>query len=222
MSKVEQPRFHDNMTAAEISAALDALELPGRSEEFAAEGVVTATRCSEPELLARAAIRFALRLPAGRDVREVLSELLGAEQGERLIAAWAERGVTINGPVPEVCGFVFFPSSNNRTRARQDADFERAGLAGLADDLEATLVCAALVQKARDAGIDLSDSSVNWPSTAKLADEELDLLTKLRHGMVRTLSGALCVQSGGWLHAHYSHILGFPDFWAAGAARAAE
>ena len=215
--KVEGPIFHDHMTAEEISAALDALVLPGTSD-----GVVTATQCSEPELLAHGAIRFELRLPAGRDVREVLSELLGAEDAEKLIADWAAERVTISGLVPETSVAVFFPNSNSKTRENQEADFKRAGLAGFADDVEATLVCAALVQKARDAGIDLRQCGSEWQATDKLSNQELDLLTKLRDGLVRTSSGALGVDDNGRLRANYYCDYGYPYYWAAGAAPAAE
>ena len=222
MSKVAQPRFHDNMTAEEISAALDALDLPGRSEGFAAEGVVTATRCSEPELLAYGAIRFELRLPAGCEVQEVLSELLGAEEGQGLIAEWRSEGINLSGAVPEMAAAVFFPNSNNKTRRMQKADFKRVGLAGFADDVEATLVCAALVQKARDAGIDLRRGSREWQATDKLSDQELDLLSKLRDGFVRTRSGVLGVVDDGRLRADHCYDGGLSCFWAAAAPLAQE
>lgn len=212
MLEREKPQFHDNMTAAEISAALDALEVPGRSEDVVAARVFTATPCSEPKLLAHGAIRYELRFPAGRDVQEVLSELLGPEDSKQLIAAWGGMNVQICGPVPEMSVAVFFPNSNGKDRKTQKADFKRAGLVMFADDVEMTLVCAALVQKARDAGIDL----IRWQGTDTLSNEELVLLSKLRDGAIRTRSGALFLNPDGLSVDNY-YGLGNPFLRAAAA-----
>lgn len=62
-----------------------------------------------------------------------------------------------------------------------------------------------------------------WPSTAKLSDEELDLLVKLKTGWIRSNSGALRVHGGGRLRADYDGLneVSCSD-WALGSPIASE
>ena len=87
--------------------------------------------------------------------------------------------------------------------------------------MEATLICAALVKKAENAGLALADSADSWDrsdfvDTGKLKGEEFDLLVKLRDGAVRTRSGALFVHAYGRLRADYFSVSAVAFNWAFG------
>ena len=180
---------------------------------------------TDPKLAAHAAVKLSLKLPANQPIAFVLSELLGADDAALLIADWRDRGITFNDNAPSESDATFFPSSNNKTRLTQKADFKAAGLRGMADDLQATLICAVLVRKARDAGIDPTKPSKEWNKTAaaNLNPQELGLLIKLRDGLVRTCFGALGVYAGDRLRASDCFDGGgYPRSWALGGSSAAE
>lgn len=87
----------------------------------------------------------------------------------------------------------------------QEDDFKGVGLE-FADDMQATIVCAILVKKARDAGLDLKEEAYSWEEKQSAAvnllnESELELLTNLKDGVVRTRSGALDIDDLGCLRA---------------------
>ena len=238
MPNTERPLFHDHMTAEEISAALDAWEALQCPKRDAITGQLQAAYQEYPDsrtgIAAHPAVCFDLQLPPGQSVAAFLQEQLGAADVQQLKEDWAARGVNLDYDAPLRSQAILFLDSNSKARNRQYAprgaqttqeeDFKSAALEGFANDVQMTLICAALVKKARDAGIDLTKNSEDWDvaATGKLKPEELDLLAKLRDGLVRTSSGALGVDDDGRLRAFFYYAGGVPGYWAAGAAPAAE
>jgi hypothetical protein len=193
-----------------------------------AAAVLQATPTEYPDdrhgVAAYPAIRFDLALSAGQPVAAFLKEQLGEPGAQTLINDWAELGVSIDGNAPLQNQAILVLDSNNKARARQtdrhanttqEEDLKGAGLR-VADDIQATIICAALVRKAIDAGLDRS-STGTW-GRSKLSEQELDLLTKLRDGAVRTSSGALVVNGRGCLRAAFYSPYDYPSSWVVGAA----
>ena len=193
-------------------------------KEFAA---IPAT---EAKLAAHRAISFSLTLPPNLPAAAVLIELLNLDEAVELLKDFLQNNrLTFPESAPAVSRATFFPLSNWKSRSMQDAGFKAAGLNGFADDIQATLICAALVRKATDAGIDPMKGSVGWDkaAAAQLKPEELDLLAKLRDGEVRISSGFLSIDELGRLHyysSYYYECMRNYDAhsWAAGAAPAAK
>ena len=134
----------------------------------------SATPATEAKLASHKALILSLTLPGKQSVRAVLTELLGRDQAKQLLKDRCDNTNAKLGRIaPSQNGATFFPKSNRKSRSTQDADFKAAGLSGFADDLQATLVCAALVRRARDAGIDLTKPREEWDvtATAKLKPE---------------------------------------------------
>ena len=164
-----------------------------------------------------------------------LVESLGQADAKQLMLDWGGR-VDFRIAAPNSNEVTLFHESNNKARnadfaprgakTTQVADLKAAGL-DFADDLQATIVCAALVKKARDAGLSLIKDASSWrveqgEALAKLNEAEIDLLTKLRTGAVRTCSGALGVDDDGRLRAFNFFAYDFPCRWAFGGAASAE
>ena len=214
------------MTAEEISAALDALELPARDEGSAAAASITGQLQaayqeypdSRPGVAAHPAVRFDLQLSPGESEAAFLAAELGPEDAALLIRDWAERNVSFEGSVPEHNGAVLFQDSNDKALNRESAphaakttqqeDFEGAGLKFFADDREMTNICAKVVGKARRG--------------ESLSAEEQDLYRKLRCGVVSCCSGALYVGGNGRLRANDCNDDGYSGRWAAAAPLASE
>ena len=120
-------------------------------------GTFSVAACLEPKLKKHEASMFSLMLPEGLTTEAVLKALLKPGEAEQLLKDWHDNaGVALSETASSRNDLIFFPKSNNKSRSTQNADFKAAGLSGFADDLQATLVCVALVRKARDAGIDLT------------------------------------------------------------------
>ncbi len=180
----------------------------------------------------QAAIKFELPLSTQQGARVLLQGLLGAEDSVTLMRDWGSR-IDFDQMAPSQNEAILFNDSNSKARNReyaasdatttQEEDLKAAGLGGFADDLQATIVCAALVRKAKDAGLILSEPADSWRKdqsevVKKLSDQELDLLTKLRNGVVRTLSGALIVLDDGRLRALDFSAHAHSRNWAFGGA----
>jgi hypothetical protein len=173
---------------------------------------------NRPGIAAHPAIRFDLQLPPGQSIAAFLREQLARRGAKQLIEDWAARGVNLNCDAPSRNRAILFLDSNNKARNReyaapdanttQEEDLKGAGLAGFADDIQATLISAALVRKARDPGC--------APSASESA-----LLTKLRDGIIRTRYGALLINGAGRLRANYLRTGSNPGRWAFGAERLA-
>ncbi|MDC0358197.1 hypothetical protein OAO01_05215 [Oligoflexia bacterium] len=153
----------------------------------------------------------------------LLKEILGTD-ANRVMTDWAKvADISFDGDTPLKCEAIVFHDSNckstckkarmisgrgRRERSSQEEDFNaaRPKLAGFADDVEATIVCAALVRKAKDAGLDLRAEAKTWEVDQKVALEKLSaaeiyLLTLLRVNQVRTYSGTLYIDESGRLRA---------------------
>jgi hypothetical protein len=170
------------------------------------------------------AIDFNVTVNSREQARVLLVELLGND-ATMLISDWGNR-VNFDQETPTNNKVVLFTESNNKVRNSQHDDFKAAGLQ-FADDLQATIVCATLVNKAKEVGLNLSKAASTWhnqqsAALEKLSPSEVDLLTKLRDGVVRTSSGALNVFDGGRLRAELFYDRGYAFAWGLGCAAPAE
>lgn len=109
-------------------------------------------------------------------------------------------------------------------KATQQDDLSALGFTW-ADDLQATVVCATLVSRAKEAGLDLSENAsvfANCAGAGHLPKPEIDLLSTLRRGFVRTYSGALSIDDRGRLRAHSNYVTAHPFDFAFGRPVALE
>ena len=181
------------------------------------------------------AIDFSVTLDPKIVAADHLRELLGEEDAKVVMSDWGNR-IDFTKNVSGSNKAALFIDSNNKARNRdfaakgasttQEEDFKASGLE-FADDLQATIICATLVKKAKDAGLDLSEDASSWKNDqpealSQLNEAELDLLTKLRDGVVRSRSGALDVDDDGRLRANYVNDYGFAHRWAFGGVPSAE
>ena len=170
------------------------------------------------------AIKFAVEQSTKVKLGELLKSLLGKEDAAILMSDWGDR-INFNDDAPSKSEVVLFLDSNNKARNRsnaeegarttQEEDFKGAGLA-FADDRQAIIVCATAVKRARIAGLDLSKSTSTWAAEqsralGRLTESEINLLSTLGDGVVRSCSGGLGVHADGRLHAS-----DFSDFSSAG------
>lgn len=183
------------------------------------------------------AISFTLPLATHQSSSAVLREIIG-ESSEQLLADWGD-SIDATTPPPFSNQIVVFLDSNNLARSRdvivdegkttQEDDFSNARSASaengliFADDLQATLICAALLRKAESIGMPFRGESRNsWASeefvgSGRLNGEEFDVLLKLRDGALRTSSGSLYLHPDGVLRARCAFGDGAsPDIWAVG------
>lgn len=170
------------------------------------------------------AINFSVAVNSDVVAAAHLRELLG-EDATVLMSDWGNR-IDFTKNVPDSNKATLFKYSNNKNPTTQGEDFKASGLE-FADDLQATIVCATLVKKAKDAGLDLSKDASSWKENqseaiSQLNEAELDLLTKLRDGLVRSRSGALYVRDFGRLRANDDYDYSYPNLWAFGASPSAE
>ena len=176
-----------------------------------------------------------LKLPCG--ARDLLVAHLGKAGADLLISDWSGR-VSFDNTVmvPKTNQAVLFVDSNNKARNRkyaesgakttQEEDFRAAGLE-FADDLQATIICATLVGKAKHIGLDISKEASSWKekqaaAVNQLSEAEFELLSKLRDGEVRSRSGALRVDVTGRLRASGFDGYSFSFCWAFGGGSPAE
>jgi len=174
------------------------------------------------------AINFSVAVNSDVVAAALLKELLG-EDATVLMSDWGNL-IDFTKNAPDSNKATLLIDSNNKNRTTQGEDFKASGLE-FADDLQATIVYATLVKKAKDAGLDLRDAASSWKNSwkanqleaiRKLSSEELDLLTKLRDGIVRTRSRALYVDYNGRLRVIHYDDQGYPALWALGASPSAE
>ena len=178
-----------------------------------------------PSLAHHRAVDFKLSLLSTQTTaKALLTDLLGAKDTKILISDWGKRVHFYHWDhAPRL---TFFPDSNKKTPATQRQDFKAAGL-DFVDDLHATIICAALVKKARDAGLNLARNASSWrveqsAACAKLSEAEIDLLTKLRTGIVETRCGGLFVSVVGRLRSNFTPTYRAAHRWAAGGVVSAE
>jgi hypothetical protein len=89
-------------------------------------------------------------------------------------------------------------------------DYLKSAACAFASEAAAILLCARLVEKARGLGLDLSRQPATWFHSQSnalrvLSNEERDLLTRLKFGVMRTQSGAVGIDASG-------HLRGFSFF----------
>lgn len=185
---------------------------------------------------------FTVTLKKEHKLGELMKELLGAANGNKLISEFG-RGCISSVDVsshmeymaPETSQTVLLLDSNNRYKdvpgqrlvkvngreimepvSSQSKYFQSLGLF-FADDLEATIVCAALVNRAKTQGVDFSLKASTWENegNTKFTKNELEFLKVLRNGLVRTSRGSLQIADDGWLHRHESrHDMASSFRWA--------
>jgi hypothetical protein len=85
-------------------------------------------------------------------------------------------------------------------------DYLKSAGCSFAREAAAILLCARLVEKARGLGLDLSGEPADWFHSQRdtvhiLSNEERDLLTRLKFGVMRTQSGAVGIDASGHLRA---------------------
>lgn len=126
---------------------------------------------------------------------------------------------------------VLFLNSNSKARdpehavdgvsTTQQQDFTSSGFQ-FAEDSKALIVCAALVRKAKDNGLDLSKPACSWQEEQpeglrKMNPLEINLLEKLRSGVVRIFSGNLEIDEGGNLNGNNQSSRSSSLAWALGS-----
>ena len=165
---------------------------------------------------------------------DLLIDLLG-EDAAVLMSDWGNR-IDFTKNASGSSKVALFIDSNYKARnedyaeegaiTTQDEDLRRSDL-DFADDWEATKICAAVLKKAKNAGLDLSTDASSWKNdqseaVGKLDDTDLDLLAKLRDGSVRSRSGGLTCVDYGRLRAYGFHGISHGYYWALGGERKIE
>lgn len=173
---------------------------------------------------AHSAIDFSVVV--NRDVAAVtyLRELLGAD-AEGLMSDLRDQ-IDFRKNVPGSNKATLVLDSNEKNRETQDQSLKASGLE-FADDLQATIVCATLFAKARAAGLPLTEVTSCWKvsyrdAVSKLDEKEIDLLTKLTDGKVRSRSFEFFFNDWGRLRASSARDHGHPNVWGFGASPSAE
>jgi hypothetical protein len=231
---LEQPIDADLEKVPEPSEILSSVENPtnGRSKNEDSSTSIASPLESErqnyddarPGVAPHPAINFSVAVNSDVVASAHLRELLG-EDATVLMSDWGDR-IDFTKYAPTSNKVTLLIDSNNKDRTTQDEDFKASGLE-FADDLQATIVCATLVKKAKDAGLDLREVASSWKENqseaiSQLNEAELDLLTKLRDGVVRSRSGALAVDSDGRLRVFNDYDGGYRNRLAFGASPSAE
>lgn len=165
-------------------------------------------RDARPAVNRRWACNFTLTLPGAVRLDDALVRLLGQEDAQHLMIDWGKRidfGQRLAGSC-KVALFHDFYVNGERSESGDistpAADLAGAGLS-LADDAEATLVCAVLLQKSVMVGGEPSEpqSDVGSDKPGRLSTQETRLLSSLRNGAVMSASGTLYLDSFGSLRA---------------------
>lgn len=135
--------------------------------------------------------------------------------------------------MPDAVRVVLFLNSNNKAMSReyerteerptQDEDLRAVGFT-FARDVHAIMVYQALIKKAGDLGLDFSQEPSSWPTKqpdiiAKLTDPEVEVLTMLRTGLVRSRNYLYSVNSKGAIE-RFGGEINSPGsgIWALGSA----
>ena len=165
---------------------------------------------------------------------DLLKELLGEEDADFLIKE-LRHYFDSTKCAPGSNKVAFFLDSDKKARDKkskgllerttQEKDFQASGLE-FADDLQAIIVCATLVKKAKDAGLDLTKGLLYWKNdqseaVSKLNEMELVLLGALSTGAVRSRSLDISIQADGRLHACTHSDLSLDYTWAFGGVSSA-
>lgn len=225
----EQLRVADlqNLPAGAIKSLLGVLVSP-----FKTPTLETAyhTYVDERDNSKHLAIHYKVEL--GEDVtgsaNDLLNNLLGSSAGEKLYQD-LRYATDFRVPPPRVSEVVLFNDSNNKPKKgdgdTQESDFKSRGLR-FADDLQGVIVCATLVRRAEDAGLNLCRNSSYWQESQSgtldqfTASEQL-LLFKLRDGGVRTNSHTIGINASGILskipQIYYSDFEGSRKIYALGS-----
>jgi hypothetical protein len=166
---------------------------------------------------------------------ELLVALLGDKDASTLMSGWHPR-VDFTANVPTEIQVTLYQESNNKARNRAQAhkndtttqleDFQNSGLQ-FADDLQAMIVCATLVNKAKVVGLNLGSETSVWhkehlKALGQLAPLEIELLIKLRDGFIRTASAALGIDIFGQIRASQFSAYSDKSTWAFGAQASAK
>jgi hypothetical protein len=152
--------------------------------------------------------------PSHGTIGEELRTRLGDRAAEQLVETW--RNTSLLGLSLETeTEITVFTRSNRMARnqyydgpgerATQEDYLKSAGCA-FAREAAAILLCARLVEKAYGHGVDLSGEPAAWfhsqgDALHTLSNEERDLLTRLKFGVMRTQAGALGIDASGQLRA---------------------
>ena len=191
---------------------------------------------ADPEFGPHQAIAFTAKPSTATLLTDLLKGCLGDADAKVLMSDWGDR-IKGDPTVGTACAALFLNSNNKArnqdyaaadARTTQQADFENTNPKHqFASDVDAIVVCAAAVKSAKDAGLDLRKEASTWAkeqtdAVAKLSPEVLDLLTKLRDGVIRSCSGALDVSVDGRLRAAFFNVRASADYWAFGARSSAE
>ena len=188
---------------------------------------------ARPGFAPHKAIIATVSVSPGIIASKFLMDCLGEADARQLMLDWGDR-VDFGKMVPAINEVVLFSDSNNKARdaksayrgaeTTQEADFKASHL-NFADDLQAIIVCAVLVKKAREAKLNLSAASTSWSTNQpnalnKLTETEIGVLKPLR-GVVRTLSGALGIDGRSRLRGNYYYDYAFPSCLAFGGEASA-
>lgn len=160
-------------------------------------------------------------VPAGKGtVGSQLKELLTEDTYALIKKKFWSSSPDLDATLPELSELVYFWNSHNKGRTweawnhktSQQSDFDATGHS-FGTDLVAVLFCARLVSRARFVGLNFRQQGRDcdfW--TKRQANEfnlfsecEKEILKRLKHGVMRTFSGALSVDGDGNLSAHNSY-----------------
>lgn len=155
---------------------------------------------------------------------DFLIDSLGEEFGTLLADDWKTKAdIDLRvAKVPEKNSPILFLNSNSKTRETQALHFREAKLK-FADDIEATIYCAALVKKAMYYGLDFREGSNNWHNekgfdvVKHLTTEEKYVLKILRDGVIRTENGSLDMNFQGPLRVKAKNEYLKDNSWAFGS-----
>ena len=174
------------------------------------------------------AIEFSVAVTHRLTARKLLLELLGSNGVITMGHCFGS--VDFDKPAPICSRFVLFLESDNKARNLQYAarnattsqqdDFTAAGLK-FADNLQSLIVCAAIIKKAKVVGLDLSKDPSCWERECPKALKELNaleinLLTKLKTGLLRTSSFGLAINQRGCLRVRNLPNESRSNYWALG------
>lgn len=118
---------------------------------------------------------------------------------------------------------ILFLDSNNKSHIEQGQEFHAYGLM-MSNDLESTMSCAALIRKAKNAGLDLKNdiknSSDNYEPILTLKNisrAEYEIIGRLIVGKIRTSFGSLSIENS-FLRLLPNPKSG-PEVWAFGSKK---
>ena len=182
--------------STELALATIALSLKSERQDY---------KDTRSGVAAHPAIDFSVVVNRDVSAMTYLREFLGAD-AEGLMGALHDK-IDFRKNVPGSNKATLLLDSNEKNREGQVQSLKASGLE-FADDLQAAIVCATVFRKAIGVGLCLTESTSCWKvsykdAVSKLDEKEIDLLTKLRDGSVRSRSfdfffsdwGRLCASS---------------------------